>query len=296
MHAAGRPLNGMDQSAGRSVTAIRPENSVIELLTSAVLAGFQFQFRKSDKTIPDISQFLTNILVGFRPLPQLTGVVVADQDDLISSPTSHESRGICLERDVVNVATTTLVAFAKQESEYCTLRIRGPFKKLCTAIQAPRTDDFSFRHVHRFEVLTHSKKGEKNWMVIHSERPFPQRQARADSVTRALSCLNGSSVFVSDVNCLIHGKIGRVLFQERRFRKASEKGTLHERGNTNQISRVNIRRWFDVVIRPWTTLVRSRPNVWGVDRATPQAAELLCRVSFRAVRGFGVEDEFPCTI
>ena len=69
MRAAGRPLDGMDQLAGRRVTAIRPENSVIELLTSAVLAGCQFQFRKGNKTIPDIRQFQADVPVGFCPLP-----------------------------------------------------------------------------------------------------------------------------------------------------------------------------------------------------------------------------------
>ena len=69
MRATGRALNGMDQSVGRSVTAIRPENLVIRLLTRAVLAGCQFQFRKGNKTIPDIRQFQADVPVGFCPLP-----------------------------------------------------------------------------------------------------------------------------------------------------------------------------------------------------------------------------------
>ena len=69
LRATGRSLNGMDQSVGRSVTAIRPENLVIRLLTRAVLAGCQFQFRKGNKTIPDIRQFQADVPVGFCPLP-----------------------------------------------------------------------------------------------------------------------------------------------------------------------------------------------------------------------------------
>lgn len=100
----------------------------------------QFLFGNGDEPIPDFGQFVANVPETLRLLVQTTGVIVADEDDMVARPTTDESLGIGLERGFVEITTTALIALAKQQSEYGSLAIGRPFPEFGTSAEAPRTD------------------------------------------------------------------------------------------------------------------------------------------------------------
>ena len=133
--------------------------------------------------IPDFGQFMADVPETLRLLVQTTGVIVAHEDNMVSCPTTDESLGISLERGLVKVATSSVIALAEQQRENGTLGIGRPFPKFGTPAETPRTDDFLFGHVHGLEVLTHSKRGKEIERPSTLDDQLPSQPDRIAAVT-----------------------------------------------------------------------------------------------------------------
>ena len=94
--------------------------------------------------VPDFGQFMADVPETLRLLIQTTGVIVAHEDNIVSSPTTDESSRISLERRFAKVATSSVIALAEQQREDGSLGISRPFPEFGTSAEAPRTDDFLF--------------------------------------------------------------------------------------------------------------------------------------------------------
>ena len=62
--------------------------SLADLSAAAGVVRRQFLFGNGDEPIPDFGQFVADVPEALRLLVQTTGVIVADEDDMVTGPTT----------------------------------------------------------------------------------------------------------------------------------------------------------------------------------------------------------------
>jgi hypothetical protein len=160
---------------------------------TALRVILQLEITNPDEVIPDFDQFAGDVLVLGQPFPDVRAVVVADEHHPIAGPTSGDGTDRATDGTAfvtslvvtVEIATSALVALAEQEGEDRAVRVGGPLPELGAAAKTPGADNFLFVFVYGFEVLTHRKKGERDYSLPLQDSGHSPSRIAAMSVTIA---------------------------------------------------------------------------------------------------------------